>query len=207
MNLPLNNTALSYSLGTVLCWGGYSVLLHMGAQNMGKEDPTGARMKAFLFVGIAYVLVAVVAPLVVLKSRGTIMNLPTAGWALSLVAGIAGAVGAFFLLMALSSGTNPAESKLLPLIVPAIVFAGAPIVNTIISTTKEGNWGHVNWKFVAGVILAMVGTAMVMRFKPAPPGAPTPAKLGEAKAAAAAGGRAVIAVGSVDVTTRSYHVS
>ena len=196
----MNSTALLYALGTVLCWGVYSVLLHLGSMEMGKgmpgaPDPMGNRMKAFLLVGVAYFLVAVVAPLVILKSRpGTSWTFPLGGWSWSLIAGIAGAVGAFFLLMALSSGRSPAESKMLPLIVPAIVFAGAP--------TKEGNWAYVNWRFVAGIVLAVVGTAMVMRFKPAPP-APAAAP---GKTAAAAAGSSV-APGYADVTTRRYHVS
>ena len=171
----MNSTALLYALGTVLCWGVYSVLLHMGSVEMGKglpgpPDLTGNRMKAFLLVGIAYVIIAIVAPIIVMMSRGTSWNFPTKGWSWSLVAGLAGAIGAFFLLMALSSGRSMAESKfILPLIVPAIVFAGAPIVNTLVSTTKEGNWEFVNWKFVAGILLAAAGTAMVMKYKPAPP--------------------------------------
>ncbi len=211
-----NTTALLFALGTVLCWGVYSVLLHMGSVEMGKgaagpPDLTGNRMKAFLLVGIAYFLVAIVAPVVIMKMRGTSWQFPTAGWAWSFVAGVAGAVGAFFLLMALSSGRSMAESKyVLPLLVPAIVFAGAPIVNTIVSTTKEGNWGYVNWKFIAGIVLAAAGTAMVMKFKPAPPPDPAAATIPASKSApapvAAAPARQV-SPGFVDVTKRQYHVS
>lgn len=174
----MNTTALIFALGTVFCWGVYSVLLHMGSVGMGQgtsgpPDLTGNRMKAFLLVGIAYFLVAIVGPILVMKFRGTAWTFPTAGWSWSLVAGLAGAVGAFFLLMALSSGRSPEESKnVLPLIVPAIVFAGAPIVNTIISTTKEGNWPYANWKFFVGILMAAAGTAMVMKFKPTPVKAP-----------------------------------
>ena len=133
----------------------------------------------------------------------------------SLIAGIAGAVGAFFLLMALSSGRSAAESKyVLPLLVPAIVFAGAPIVNTLVSTTKEGNWGYVNWKFIAGIVLAAAGTAMVMKFKPSPPAAPTPAAAHASPGAAKSesgpvvrGPARAVAPGYADVTTRTYHVS
>lgn len=213
----ISTTALLFALGTVLCWGVYSVLLHMGSVEMGKgaagpPDLLGNRMKAFLLVGIAYFIVAIVGPLLIMMSRGTSWNFPSAGWKWSLVAGIAGAVGAFFLLMALSSGRNPTESRyVLPLIVPAIVFAGAPIVNTLVSTTKEGNWGYVNAKFILGILLAAAGTAMVMKFKPAPPAAETPAaapgKPAAAPAAQSAAAPACVAPGYVDVTTRQYHVS
>lgn len=215
----MNTTALLFALGTVLCWGVYSVLLHMGSVEMGKGMPgapdlTGNRMKAFLLVGVAYFIVAIVGPLIIMKMRGTPWTFPTAGWAWSFVAGLAGAVGAFFLLMALSSGRDPMESRyVLPLIVPAIVFAGAPIVNTLVSTTKEGNWGYVNIQFIAGIILAAAGTAMVMKFKPAPPvqAAPAgaPAVPGQSKVSQFAVPAPVrsVAPGYVDVTTRSYYVS
>ena len=226
--MNISTTALLWALGTVLCWGVYSVLLHMGSVEMGKgasgpPDLLGNRMKAFLLVGIAYVIVAIVGPVIVMLAKGTPWKFPTAGWSWSLVAGIAGAVGAFFLLMALSSGRNPTESRfVLPLIVPAIVFAGAPIVNTLVSTTKEGNWQYVNWKFIAGIALAAAGTAMVMKFKPAPPQTPAPVT---APAAPTAGGfpnklpaaatafnrppapERKVAPGYTDVTVRQYHVS
>jgi drug/metabolite transporter (DMT)-like permease len=223
VNKKMNSTALLYALGTVLCWGVYSVLLHMGSVEMGKGIPgppdlTGNRMKAFLLVGIAYVIVAIVAPLIVMMTRGTSWNFPTKGWSWSLVAGLAGAIGAFFLLMALSSGRSMAESKfVLPLIVPAIVFAGAPIVNTLVSTTKEGNWEFVNWKFVAGIILAAAGTAMVMKYKPAPPenaaslSAPATKSTGlplpKPAAARFVQPERSVAPGYFDVTKGSYFVS
>ena len=216
----MNSTALLFAFGTVLCWGFYSVLLHMCSVEMGKgsagpPDLTGNRMKAFLLVGIAYFIVAIVGPLIIIKARGTAWSFPTAGWSWSLIAGIAGAVGAFFLLMALSSGRSAAESKyVLPLLVPAIVFAGAPIVNTLVSTTKEGNWGYVNWKFIAGIVLAAAGTAMVMKFKPSPPATPVPAAAQASPGAAKSesgpvvrGTARAVAPGYADVTTRTYHVS
>ena len=48
-------------------------------------------------------------------------------------------------------------------------------MNTIVSTTKTHNWGYVNMKFIAGIILAAAGTAMVMKYKPAPPVQASPA--------------------------------
>jgi uncharacterized membrane protein YeaQ/YmgE (transglycosylase-associated protein family) len=196
----MNTTALLFALGTVFCWGVYSVLLHLGSVGMGQgtsgpPDLTGNRMKAFLLVGVAYFLVAIVGPVIVMKLRGTPWTFPTAGWSWSLVAGLMGAIGAFFLLMALSSGRTPVESKfVLPLLVPAIVFSGAPIVNVLVATTKDGNWSF------ATMILAAVGTAMVMEFKPAPPenAAPVSATPEKPKAAAA---------GYKDVTKGGYHIS
>src|SRR5262245_31609659 len=60
---------LMFTLVTVLSWGVYGILLHKGQVAMG--DPVNGRYKAFLFVGIAYFLTAVLAPLAMLAARGT----------------------------------------------------------------------------------------------------------------------------------------
>src|SRR5436189_3071093 len=113
---------LFFSLLTVLCWGLYGAFLHSG--QMGMHDPVNGRYKAFLFVGIAYFLTAVLAPLAVLMMNGASWKMPAAGMTWSLIAGIAGAVGAFFALLALGAAKgSPA--------VMTVIFAGAPIVNAI----------------------------------------------------------------------------
>ena len=71
---------LAYALMTVFAWGAYGNLLHTGQLGMG--DPVNGRYKAFLFVGIAYFLVAVLAPIAVLVASNANWNLPMkgAGW-------------------------------------------------------------------------------------------------------------------------------
>jgi hypothetical protein len=61
-------TWLTYALMTVSCWGLYGIFLHQGA--IGMQDPEFGRVKAFLFVGLAYFLTAVLAPLALLYMRG-----------------------------------------------------------------------------------------------------------------------------------------
>jgi hypothetical protein len=57
-----------FSLLTVCCWGLYGVFLHTG--QLGMNDPVNGRYKAFLWVGIAYFLTAVLAPLALLLIKG-----------------------------------------------------------------------------------------------------------------------------------------
>ena len=86
-----SNVWLAFALATVVSWGLYGVLLHMG--QLGMADPANGRIKAFLLVGIAYVLVAVLAPLAILVSAKASWVFPAKGLWLSLLAGTTGAIG------------------------------------------------------------------------------------------------------------------
>ena len=167
-------TWLAFALLTVVSWGIYGVFLHTGQLNMG--DPVNGRFKAFLFVGIAYFLTAVLAPFAVLVSRGASWNMPASGMTWSLVAGIVGAIGAFGVLLAFGAKGSPAT-------VMSIVFAGAPIVNAIgamIQHPPHGGLSSIRWQFFAGIILAALGGFLVTLYRPqaAPKSAaPPPAAL------------------------------
>lgn len=159
-------TWLYFALLTVACWGIYGILLHTGQLNMNVSggDPTIARYKSFLFVGIAYFLTAVLAPLILLVFKGADWAYPVKGMWWSLWAGIAGAIGAFGVLLAFGAkGTPPA--------VMSIIFAGAPIVNATVSLILHppaGGWKGLNWVFVLGVFMAAGGATLVVKYKPSP---------------------------------------
>ena len=163
------NTWLIYTMLTVFSWGVYGILLHKGQTLMRvpgdvAADPTILRYKAFLFVGVAYFLTAVLAPLFLLMSKGQAFSGYTSSGAWwSLIAGIAGAIGAFGVLLAFGAkGTPP--------VVMSLVFAGAPLINAVVGSIlhppKDG-WGHVNPLFFAGILLAVAGGYMVARYNPA----------------------------------------
>jgi hypothetical protein len=155
-------TWLIWALLTVASWGVYGVLLHAGQVSMG--DPVNGRYKAFLFVGVAYFLTAVVAPLIVLKLNGATWSFPGRGMALSLAAGIVGAVGAFGVLLAFGAKGSPA-------VVMSIVFAGAPVVNAFVALAVHppaGGLSSVRWQFVLGIALAAIGGCLVTLYKPGP---------------------------------------
>jgi drug/metabolite transporter (DMT)-like permease len=156
-----SNAAWStYSLVTVAAWGVYGIFLQMG--QMGMNDRALGGYKAFLFVGIAYFLTAVLGPLALLWMRGADWRFPAAGSWISLLAGIVGAIGAFAVLLAFGAGGQPA-------VVMTIVFAGAPIVNSVVGLLKDppdGGWGSIHRLFHAGMALAIVGAALVTWYKP-----------------------------------------
>jgi hypothetical protein len=156
-------TWLYYALLTVGCWGLYGIFLHSGQVSMG--DPENGRYKAFLFVGIAYFLVAVLAPLAVLMVNGANWNSPVGGMWWSLVAGIVGAVGAFGVLLAFGAKGSPS-------VVMSIIFAGAPIINALVAISlhpPQGGWGSIRWQFFMGIFLAALGGCLVTFYKPGPP--------------------------------------
>jgi drug/metabolite transporter (DMT)-like permease len=159
-------TWLAYALMTVAAWGLYGIFLHSG--QLGMADPVNGRYKAFLFVGIAYFITAVLAPLLILMINGASWSFPVRGATLSLVAGTVGAAGAFCVLLAFGARGTPA-------VVMAIVFAGAPVVNAIVAILQHppaGGFSAIRWQFVAGIVMAALGGCLVTLYKP-PPGTPT----------------------------------
>ncbi|MEK7707859.1 MAG: hypothetical protein AAB380_07675 [Verrucomicrobiota bacterium] len=160
---------LIFALMTVVSWGVYGIFLHTG--QVGMKDAANGRYKAFLFVGIAYFLTAVLAPLVTLLVRGADWNYPKSGMGWSLLAGIAGAIGAFCVLLAFGAKGTPA-------VVMAIVFAGAPIVNAVVAIMQHppaGGWSAIKPQFFLGIVLAALGGCLVTYYKPNPAPAGTQA--------------------------------
>ena len=158
------NLWLTFALSTVATWGLYGVLLHSG--QMAMADPQNGRYKAFLWVGVAYFLIAIVGPLAMLVLGGSDWDMPKKGIGLSLFAGSAGAIGAFCVLLAFGAKGHPA-------VVMSIVFAGAPIVNAVVALLLHppaGGFGSLRWQFVAGILLAALGGTMVTLYKPGPAG-------------------------------------
>jgi uncharacterized membrane protein YeaQ/YmgE (transglycosylase-associated protein family) len=180
-NQPPNKKSMTWLLFaflTVASWGVYGVLLHKG--QLGMQDMVNGRYKAFLFVGIAYFLVAVLAPLVMLRLSGkegatNFLAYPTTGWVWSLIAGVVGAVGAFGVLLAFGAAPQP-KAAYVP-VVMSIIFCGAPIVNAFVSMMEHpptGGLAAVKWQFWVGIVIAAVGGSMVALYKPDAP-APKPA--------------------------------
>src|SRR5262249_22765182 len=96
---------------------------------------------------------------------------PKSGIAWSLLAGIAGAGGAFFVLLAFGARGTPAA-------VMSIVFAGAPGVNALYSIWPHPpprGAGSIKPQFYIGLPMATLGGCLVTYYKPTPPAARPPA--------------------------------
>lgn len=175
---PAGSTWLLFAFLTVASWGVYGVLLHLGQSQIGdKTDVVNNRYRAFLFVGIAYFLVAILGPIVLLKLRGaplTAVQAPGA-W-LSLIAGTVGAIGAFGVLLAF--GAAPKPVTLYVPVIMSIIFAGAPIVNAItalILHPPPGGLAAMRPQFFLGIVLAALGGCLVSLYKDPKPAGPPPA--------------------------------
>ncbi len=173
-----------WALMTVVCWGTYGVCMHTGSENMSQnmENKEHGRIMAFLWVGLAYFLTAVIAPIIILKLKGGPVEFwayPTKGWQWSLIAGTLGAIGALGVLLAFGAAPPEQTGAYVPVIM-SIIFAGAPIVNAVVNTTKNNGWANVQWPFVLGILLAAFGGYLVTKHvpKPSPPAeakaSPTP---------------------------------
>ncbi len=164
-------TWLIFALLTVVSWGLYGVFLHTVQMSM--ADPVNGRYKAFLFVGIAYLVIAVIGPALVMAVNGASWSFPVKGMSWSLLAGAVGAIGAFCVLLAFGA-------KGLPTVVMSIVFAGAPVVNAVVALAihpPAGGFGNLRWQFVAGILLAALGGCLVTLYKPGPAPPPKAAEI------------------------------
>ncbi len=146
---------LLFVLGAILSWGCYVPLMHEG-QTLLK----GGAVRAFLCVGLAYFLTAVLIPLGLLGAKVEPWAFNREGTRFAFIAGAAGAAGALFIIMALMWGGTP-------LFVAPLVFAGAPIVNVLVSMTWHRPKTTPEVWFYVGLMLAAVGAGLVLRFKPA----------------------------------------
>ena len=157
---------------TALCWGAYGPVLHFGREAMHSS------LRPFMCVGAAYFLIAVLVPAVLLARGGERGGWTTKGVVWSLLAGVAGALGALGVIMALGFGGRP-------IYVMPLVFGGAPVVNTLLSAFMNRAFGQLKAPFLAGLLLVVTGAVTVLVFKPqaAPP---KPAATAAAAAATAA---------------------
>ncbi len=144
------------------CWGAYGPVLQRGSQGMaeivdGKPKPD--QWRPFACVGIAYFMIAVLVPGVLLAARGETGHWSTGGTAWSVAAGAAGALGALGIIMALKNHGDPVY-------VMPLVFGGAPVVNTFMTMTMNRSYREVGPMFLAGLILVIAGAATVLIFRP-----------------------------------------
>ncbi len=138
----------------VLSWGAYGPVLHNGQAAMHHS-----RMRPFICVGLAYLVIAVIVPYFFLGEMREASTYRSMGTLWSFMAGASAAVGALGIIMAFNSGGRP-------VFVMPLVFGGAPVVNTFVAISSRGQWDQINPFFWAGLILVIAGSVMVLVLAP-----------------------------------------
>jgi hypothetical protein len=139
---------------TALSFGCYGPALHKGQVGM-----AGSRLRPFLCVGVAYFLVAVIVPGIILNFVNEPSDWSNWGTAWSFGGGAVGAIGALGVIMAFTLGGKPVY-------VMPLVFGGAPVVNTFVALTLFKSWGAIGPIFIAGLIMTAAGAVTVLVFAP-----------------------------------------
>jgi hypothetical protein len=163
-----------------LAWGTYvPIIFYGGTELTTKPGTIGGRLASILCVGVAYCVLGVFVPLLLMSLRDDArpewkMN----GLIFSGLAGVAGAVGAICVIFASKSavdqakldGVDPASYRIY---IAPLIFSLAPAINTFLSLLwhpKTGEPWHFafempGWKLPAGILLVAVGTFLVLMSK------------------------------------------
>ncbi|HEY8232699.1 MAG TPA: hypothetical protein VIJ10_08550 [Vicinamibacteria bacterium] len=144
---------LLFVFGAVLSWGMYGPMLHKGQIALGNP------LRALLCVGVAYFLIGVLVPVLMLAAQGQLGGFNLAGSITATVAGALGALGAVCIILAFRAGG-------LPTYVMPLVFGGAPLVNVLVSMALHPPRTAPSPMLYLGFLLAALGAYMVLYFKP-----------------------------------------
>ncbi len=147
---------LLFTAMTFIAWGAYGPVLHHGTDSMGRDS-----LRAFVGVGIAYFVIAVLVPVSILRAQGETGKWTMLGTFYSLIAGGVGAIGALGVILALAYGGKT-------IYVMPLVFGFAPIVNTLVTAWLSKTFNQISPIFIGGIVVAALGAGGVIIFKPAP---------------------------------------
>lgn len=145
---------LAFTAMTFVAWGAYGPVLHHGTDSMGRDS-----LRAFVGVGLAYFIIAVLVPIYILNKQGEAGKWTVTGTFYSLIAGAVGAIGALGVILALSYGGKAVY-------VMPLVFGFAPIVNTLVTAWLSKTFDQISPIFISGIVLAALGAGGVIYFKP-----------------------------------------
>jgi hypothetical protein len=154
---------LAFTAMTAFFWGIYGIVLHKGTSLMEHQEnfqgEWGASLRAFVGVGLAYFLIAVLVPVALLNRKRETGYWSISGTVMSLFAGAVGALGALGVSMALAF-------KAQPIFVMPIVFGGAPVVNTLLTSYLNKSFKQIKPMFLIGMAMVAVGMIGVFINKP-----------------------------------------
>lgn len=148
-------TWIFFTAVAALAWGTYGPVLHQGRMGF----PDHSAMRAFLCVGGAYFVIAIVVPVVTMLINKEPFQFTARGTTFSTLAGVAGAVGALAVIFAFAYGGKP-------IYVMPLIFGLAPVVNAVMSMAIHKPTASISPLFWVGIAMAGGGAYMVLTFKP-----------------------------------------
>jgi hypothetical protein len=108
-------------------------------------------------VGVAYFLVGVLVPVLMLGAQGELRGFTARGTIGATLAGTLGAVGAVCIIWAFRTGGLP--TYVMP-------FGGAPVVNVLVSMAMHPPKTAPNPMLYLGFLLVCGGAGLVLYYKP-----------------------------------------
>jgi hypothetical protein len=163
-----------------LSWGVYVPLIFFGGTELTTRPGTiGGRLASILCVGIAYFVMAVVVPLILMGVRDDAKpEWKTTGLIFSGLAGVAGAVGAICVIFASKAAVDSAKAEGVSpatyrMYIAPLIFSLAPAINTLLSLLWHPKPGSPfefafeipGWKLPAGIVLVALGTFFILMSK------------------------------------------
>ncbi len=164
---------ICFAVATAVFWGCYGPTIGNAQTPRGIDGrplmpPDGwTPFKPYVFIGIAYLVIAIAGGLVMMKVRGdsfsytavvpdtapAITHFQPAKW--GFLAGTLGALGAFCLTTAMMTSRGNA------LLVMPIVFGGAVSVTALVSAIRLHGEATINPLLWVGMVLTVVGVVIV----------------------------------------------
>lgn len=151
-----------FAVGTACFWGMYGPTI--GNAQTKVPPPAGwSPFKPYVFIGIAYLVLAVAGGLIAMKFKGDTFNysgehFAPAKW--GFLAGLLGALGALCLTTAMMTSKGNA------LLVMPIVFGGAVSVTAVYSAWKLRGHTELSPMLWVGIVLVVTGVVIVARNTP-----------------------------------------
>ncbi|MEM8669756.1 MAG: hypothetical protein AAGG48_19675 [Planctomycetota bacterium] len=152
-----------FAVGTAIFWGCYGPTIGNAQAPKPEGVPLWSPFKPYVFIGIAYLVIAVIGGLIMMKVKGDTFSFtgqyaPTMKW--GFMAGCLGAFGALCLTTAMMTSRGNA------LLVMPIVFGGAVSVTAIVSVIKLGGGTQINPLLWVGMALTITGVVIVAKNTP-----------------------------------------
>ena len=147
-----------FAIGTAIFWGCYGPTIGNAQAPRVDGQPLWSPFKPYVFIGIAYLVIAIAGGLLMMKIKGDSFSFSgthfaTAKW--GFLAGTLGAAGALCLTTAMMTSRGNA------LLVMPIVFGGAVSVTAIVSVLRFHGPGTISPLLWVGMLLTVVGVVIV----------------------------------------------